>query len=202
MLQSGATVALLGDDRPDGVRLRDMGEHRLKDLAGAERVFRRLFPVSPRRSRPCGRWATPTFVTTFRAYATSFVGRAAELREVQALIGGGRLLTLVGVGGSGKTRACSAGRGRVARRRGRRRVAGGARLGSDPAQVAAKIVVGARDRRCRRASRRRHPCGCLDVSARPPGPRQLRACDRRGRWVMADAVLTRCPQRRAPRNEP
>jgi hypothetical protein len=35
---------------------------------------------------------------------TSFVGRGRELSEVEGLLGRTRLLTLVGVGGSGKTR--------------------------------------------------------------------------------------------------
>jgi DNA-binding SARP family transcriptional activator len=38
------------------------------------------------------------------APVTSFVGRATELAEVEALLGEGRLLTLTGVGGVGKTR--------------------------------------------------------------------------------------------------
>lgn len=35
---------------------------------------------------------------------TSFVGRSRELAELEASLGGARLVTLVGPGGSGKTR--------------------------------------------------------------------------------------------------
>ena len=36
---SGRATAMLGDRLPDGVALRDMGEHRLKDLIAPEHVF-------------------------------------------------------------------------------------------------------------------------------------------------------------------
>jgi predicted ATPase/DNA-binding SARP family transcriptional activator len=42
--------------------------------------------------------------TNVRAELTSFVGREAEVAAVRALIGEGRLTTLIGPGGSGKTR--------------------------------------------------------------------------------------------------
>src|SRR5215213_9176110 len=41
---------------------------------------------------------------TLPVHLTSFVGRRAELAAVAALLGGRRLVTLTGVGGSGKTR--------------------------------------------------------------------------------------------------
>jgi predicted ATPase len=41
---------------------------------------------------------------TLPVHLTSFVGRRAELTAVSALLGGRRLVTLTGVGGSGKTR--------------------------------------------------------------------------------------------------
>lgn len=42
--------------------------------------------------------------TLIRAKLTSFVGRSEELRRVERLLGRHRLVTLVGPGGSGKTR--------------------------------------------------------------------------------------------------
>jgi predicted ATPase len=38
------------------------------------------------------------------AQLSSFVGREVELAEVRALVGGSRLVTLIGAGGAGKTR--------------------------------------------------------------------------------------------------
>jgi predicted ATPase/class 3 adenylate cyclase len=104
LLLSGAAVALLGDDRPDGVTLRDMGEHSLKDLAAGERVFQAVISGLPDTFPPLRSLGNIEFQHNLPRYATSFVGRETELREVQELIEGGRLLTLVGTGGSGKTR--------------------------------------------------------------------------------------------------
>ena len=42
--------------------------------------------------------------TTCRSRRTSFIGRERELDEVKALLGKARLLTLLGMGGLGKTR--------------------------------------------------------------------------------------------------
>ncbi|GAB1510654.1 BTAD domain-containing putative transcriptional regulator [Actinophytocola sp. KF-1] len=55
--------------------------------------------------------------TNLRAGLTSFVGRDEELATVTAMVGGARLVTLTGPGGSGKTRlATEVGRGLVGRR--------------------------------------------------------------------------------------
>jgi predicted ATPase/class 3 adenylate cyclase len=90
---SAATAALA-----EGVLLRDLGEHRLKDLSAPERLYQlgdADFP--PLKS---------LYRTNLPAPATPFLGRERELSEVAALLGRPtvRLLTLTGVGGSGKTR--------------------------------------------------------------------------------------------------
>src|SRR4051794_36645368 len=43
-------------------------------------------------------------VGSLPAELTSFVGRRREIRDVKRLLAGGRLVTLTGVGGTGKTR--------------------------------------------------------------------------------------------------
>ena len=78
--------------------LRDLGEHRLKDLRAAERVFQLgegEFP--PLRSLHRSNLPVP---------ATPFLGREAELAVVSTMLGeaGVRLVSLVGPGGTGKTR--------------------------------------------------------------------------------------------------
>jgi predicted ATPase len=77
--------------------LRDLGEHRFKDLLAAERVYQlgdHEFP--PLKS--LGRSNLPVA-------AWPLLGRERELAEIRGLLTGGvRLLTLTGPGGSGKTR--------------------------------------------------------------------------------------------------
>ena len=93
VLVSSATRALL-----DGDSLRDLGEHRFKDLAAAERVYQlgdREFP--PLRS---------LYRTNLPVPATPFLGRERELGDVVELLvrDDVRLLTMTGPGGTGKTR--------------------------------------------------------------------------------------------------
>jgi predicted ATPase len=91
VLISASTAALTQVDA-----LRDLGEHRLKDLSAPERLYQlgeSDFP--PLKS---------LYRTNLPVPATQFLGRDHELAEVLGLLEGSRLLTLTGPGGTGKTR--------------------------------------------------------------------------------------------------
>jgi predicted ATPase len=80
----------------------DVGVHRLKDLAAPEHVYQLAGGGLPADFPPLNSLNRAT--TNLPAQPSSFVGRAAELAHVRALIAESRLLTLIGTGGSGKTR--------------------------------------------------------------------------------------------------
>ena len=105
VLVSGATYELLADRLPDGIGLRDLGEHRLKDLGRAERVFQVTGPGLAEGFGPLRSLDDPALRHNLPSQATSFVGRAAELAELRSLVSGGsRLVTIAGPGGIGKSR--------------------------------------------------------------------------------------------------
>ncbi len=82
--------------------MRDLGSVRLRDLASPERVYQVVHPQL-RQDFPALRSleATPN---NLPQQITTFIGRERELAEVKKLLGNTRLLTLLGVGGLGKTR--------------------------------------------------------------------------------------------------
>jgi predicted ATPase/class 3 adenylate cyclase/DNA-binding CsgD family transcriptional regulator len=94
----GAPTAALVDD----VELADLGEHRLKDLAGVEHLFQ-VRADGIRADFPALR-ALDARAGSLPAARTALVGRAWELAEVVDLARAHRLVTLTGVGGVGKTR--------------------------------------------------------------------------------------------------
>lgn len=104
ILVSAATRELVKDELPDGAYLRDLGEHRLKDLDRPEHIYQLVadgliedFP--PIRAMDAVRTNLPHL-------STSFIGRRGELEEIINILAKSecRLLTFVGPGGVGKTR--------------------------------------------------------------------------------------------------
>ena len=123
-LVSAATAALVG-----AAELRDLGEHRLKDLSAPERIFQ------------LGDGEFPPLKTLYRTNlpipATPFLGRDHELAEVRELLArdDARLLTLTGAGGVGEDAARAAGGRRRCGGVPGRRVVGAACAAADPADV-------------------------------------------------------------------
>ena len=93
MLVSAATAQLI-----DSAALRDLGEHRLKDLAAPERIFQADAGEHPPLKT--------LHQTNLPIPATPFLGREPEVRELTELLTRDdvRLVTLTGPGGTGKTR--------------------------------------------------------------------------------------------------
>jgi predicted ATPase/class 3 adenylate cyclase len=101
VLLSGATRSLVEHDLPGGVRLRDLGKHRLKDLAYPQQLSDLEIDGVPSDFPPPRSLEVPT---NLPAEVTSFVGRKRELGDVAELLERARLVTLTGPGGAGKTR--------------------------------------------------------------------------------------------------
>jgi predicted ATPase/class 3 adenylate cyclase len=109
ILISGAAAALALDHPANAVDLVDVGEHRLRDLDRPERVFQAC-SAGLRRDFPPLR-AAASELRGFPATRTRIIGRDRLLARVTELLGRASLVTLTGVGGSGKTRlAIEAGR--------------------------------------------------------------------------------------------
>ncbi|MDQ2967648.1 MAG: adenylate/guanylate cyclase domain-containing protein, partial [Actinomycetota bacterium] len=102
VLLSSVTKALLGDALPEGVTLRDLGEHRLKDISQPERIYQLVIHGLPDAFPPLRSMGAP--LRNFPPQMTSFVGRERELSQIEELLKKTRLLTLVGSGGTGKSR--------------------------------------------------------------------------------------------------
>jgi predicted ATPase/class 3 adenylate cyclase len=104
VLVSQAARELIEDDLPEEFALRDLGEHRLKDLSRPQRIFQlvaegleREFPaLATLENRP----------TNLPPQPTALIGRERELAKVVELMRRPevRMLTLTGPGGAGKTR--------------------------------------------------------------------------------------------------
>jgi predicted ATPase/class 3 adenylate cyclase len=101
VLLSSATRSLVEASLPDGVSLRAVGRHRLKDLPRPEQLHQLVIDGLPADFPPPRTLEVPT---NLPAPLTSFVGREAELDRVKELLAQARLLSLTGPGGSGKTR--------------------------------------------------------------------------------------------------
>ncbi len=103
-LLSLPTEQLVRDNLPSGVTLRDMGEHRLKDLQRPERIFQLVAPGLPADFPPLKTIdVRPNNLPLLRG---ALVGRAKLLDSISNVImrGDVGILTLTGPAGIGKTR--------------------------------------------------------------------------------------------------
>ena len=102
VLVSGASENLLRGQLPADASLRDMGEHKLKDIPQPVRIFQLVAPEL-QSDFPALR-ALDVFPNNLPTQLTSFIGREKEMLEVTQMLKQSRLLTLTGSGGTGKTR--------------------------------------------------------------------------------------------------
>jgi predicted ATPase/class 3 adenylate cyclase len=88
----------------EGVSVRDLGAHRLKDLSGTQRLFQLEIDGLPTQFPPLK--TLDNRVTNLPTPTNAFIGRNRELGDTHALLERDdvRLLTLIGTGGTGKTR--------------------------------------------------------------------------------------------------
>ena len=102
VLLSDTTRSLVREALPEGVELRDLGVHRLKDLELPERLWQLVVEDLESDFAPIASLdAVPNNLPT---RLTTFLGRSREIGEITALLAENRLLTLTGPGGTGKTR--------------------------------------------------------------------------------------------------
>jgi predicted ATPase/DNA-binding SARP family transcriptional activator len=101
ILISRATEELASDALPEGVSLRDLGLHRLRDISRPEQVYQLLHPDLQSEFPALMSMEPPQ---NLPIQLTSFIGRQRELEELKLALAANRLVTLTGAGGCGKTR--------------------------------------------------------------------------------------------------
>lgn len=102
VLLSDTIRSLVERALPPATWLRDLGQHRLKDLPRPERLYQVVIegleqdfpPPRTLDARP----------NNLPAQLTRFIGRSDEITRVRELLASHRLVTLTGPGGTGKTR--------------------------------------------------------------------------------------------------
>ena len=104
VLLSQTTRDLVEHDLPEGVSLRDLGAHRLKDFQQKSQLFQLAIAGLPADFPPLK--TLDIHPNNLPVQLTSLIGREQELARVQHLLSREdvRLLTLTGTGGTGKTR--------------------------------------------------------------------------------------------------
>ncbi len=98
LISAAASLAAL----PPGAALLDLGSHRLKDFPQPESIYQLTAPGLPGEFPPLA--SLDSHPHNLPAQVTSFIGRDAEIDAVIEALGRHRLVTLIGPGGTGKTR--------------------------------------------------------------------------------------------------
>jgi class 3 adenylate cyclase len=102
VLVTQTTRGLVEGRLDGGFGLKRLGEYRLRDLAEPELIYQLTHADLPAGFPPIRTLAERT--GNLPVQVSSFIGRARELEQVAAALGQGRLMTLTGPGGVGKTR--------------------------------------------------------------------------------------------------
>jgi hypothetical protein len=102
ILLSSVTAELVRERLPIETSLVDLGEHRLRDLIRPEHIFQLQALDLPRNFPPLK--SLNALPNNLPLQLTSFIGRQREMQEARKLLASARLLTLIGPGGTGKTR--------------------------------------------------------------------------------------------------
>jgi len=102
ILLSQTTQSLLEDERPENVAFKSLGQHRLRNLDRPEHLYQVIVPDLPGDFPPPR--SLEVLPNNLPLQSSSFVGREREIEEVKQRLEKTRLLTLLGTGGTGKTR--------------------------------------------------------------------------------------------------
>jgi predicted ATPase/class 3 adenylate cyclase len=102
VLVSDSVETIVRGSLPTGSTLRDLGEHRLRDLTDAVHIYQLAHPDLP-ADFPALR-SLSALPGNLPRQLTTFVGRHDEIHRIVALVRDRPVVTLTGVGGVGKTR--------------------------------------------------------------------------------------------------
>ncbi len=102
ILISEVTAQVAREHFSHDISLLDLGEHYLKGLLEAEKILQVKATGLQSEFPPLN--SIPIATNNIPTQLTSFIGRERELAEAEARLEGSRLLTLIGPGGTGKTR--------------------------------------------------------------------------------------------------
>jgi predicted ATPase len=105
VLVSAVAARVAGESQGQGLSLKHLGEHRLRDLEGPEPVFQLLAEGLRSDFPPLRSLGARTNLPVSRS---SFIGRTSERQQLHQMVLSEALVTLTGVGGCGKTRLASA----------------------------------------------------------------------------------------------
>jgi len=100
---SGTTEDLVADVLPADAWLTDLGRHELRGVPRPERVVQVCHP-DLRNDFPPLRTTSTVVSHNLPVQLTSFVGRGAQMTDLEKVLVDNRLVTLTGAGGAGKTR--------------------------------------------------------------------------------------------------
>jgi predicted ATPase len=103
VLLSTATATTLGF-LPDHAAIRDLGDHRLKDLGQPLQIYQLDIEGLETSFPPLRSLDSARLMNNLPVQLTDFIGREIEMTDLGGWLKSSRLLTLVGAGGVGKSR--------------------------------------------------------------------------------------------------